>query len=41
LFLPITAYTLSLTKLEIRTKWFLPGSKGVGEEGRGWGRGEK
>jgi hypothetical protein len=30
--LPIIAYTLSLTKLEIRAKQFLPGSEGVREE---------
>jgi hypothetical protein len=30
LFLPIIAYTLSSTKLEIRAKYFLPGSEGVG-----------
>jgi hypothetical protein len=35
LFLPITAYTLSSTKLEIRAKYFLPGIKGVGREGGG------
>jgi hypothetical protein len=43
LVLLIIVYTLSLTKLEIRAKQFLPGSEGVGgEEGgggkrRGWG----
>jgi hypothetical protein len=49
LFLPIIAYTLSSTKLEIRAKWFLPGSEEVGGERDevGWlregvgGRGEK
>jgi hypothetical protein len=48
LFLPIIAYTLSSTKLEIRAKWFLPGSKGVEREWEGvgerewvWGRGDK
>jgi hypothetical protein len=35
LFLPIIAYTLSSTKLEIRAKYFLLGSEGVGGEG-GW-----
>jgi hypothetical protein len=39
LFLPIIAYTLSSTKLEIRAKQFLLGSKGVG--GRGMGHGER
>jgi hypothetical protein len=29
LFLPIIAYTLSSTKLEIRAKQFLPGIQGV------------
>jgi hypothetical protein len=29
LFLPIITYTLSSTKLELRAKWFLPGSEGV------------
>jgi hypothetical protein len=50
LFLPIIAYTLSSTKLEIRAKYFLLGIEGVGERGRehgvggkggGGGRGEK
>jgi hypothetical protein len=36
LFLPIIAYTLSSTKLEIRAKQFLPESDG----GAGWGRGD-
>jgi hypothetical protein len=27
LFLPVSAYTLSSTKLEIRAKYFLPGSE--------------
>jgi hypothetical protein len=46
LFLPIIAYTLSSTKLEIRAKKFLPGIEGggAGRRGwsgwRGWGRGE-
>jgi hypothetical protein len=44
LFLPIIAYTLSSTKLEIRAKEFLPGSKGVGgrrrRQGKGKGQGE-
>jgi hypothetical protein len=31
LFLPIIAYTLSSTKLEIRAKQFLLGIEGVGE----------
>jgi hypothetical protein len=35
----IIAYTLSLTKLEIRAKQFLLGSEGVGRKG-GWGGGE-
>jgi hypothetical protein len=35
LILPIIAYTLSSTKLEIRTKQFLPGIKGVGRRRRG------
>jgi hypothetical protein len=30
--LPVIAYTLSTTKLEIRAKLFLPGSEGVGGE---------
>jgi hypothetical protein len=33
----INVYTLSSTKLEIRTKQFLLGSEGVGERGKGWG----
>jgi hypothetical protein len=37
LVLLIIAYTLSSTKLEIRAKSFLPGSKGVGEEREGAG----
>jgi hypothetical protein len=37
--LSIVAYTLSSTKLEIRAKWFLPGSRMVGEEWRGGGKG--
>jgi hypothetical protein len=49
LFLPIIAYTLSSTKLEIRAKYFLLGIEGVGVEGGGGvggkggggGRGEK
>jgi hypothetical protein len=36
LFLPIIAYTLSSTKLEIRAKWFMLGVEGVGEGKRGW-----
>jgi hypothetical protein len=40
LFLPIIAYTLSSTKLEMRAKQFLPGSKGVGGRGRRWGMGK-
>jgi hypothetical protein len=39
LFLPITAYTLSSTKLEIRAKQFLPGSDGVAGRGRGQRKG--
>jgi hypothetical protein len=47
LFLPIIAYTLSSTKLEIRAKQFLLGIEGVGGRGRGrsgwygrgWGQG--
>jgi hypothetical protein len=35
LVLPIVAYTLSSTKLEIRAKWFLPGSEGVAGEREG------
>jgi hypothetical protein len=34
LFLPIIAYTLSTTKLEIRAKEFPPGIAGMGEGGR-------
>jgi hypothetical protein len=30
LFLPVIAYTLSSTKLEIRAKWFLLGREGAG-----------
>jgi hypothetical protein len=43
LFLPIIAYTLSSTKLEIRTQQFLPGSEGVGRRGvrEGVGKGEE
>jgi hypothetical protein len=37
LVLPIIAYTLSSTKLEIRAKKFLPGSKGVAWEREGAG----
>jgi hypothetical protein len=37
LVLPITAYTLSSTKLEIRVKEFLPDSEGVGGEREGAG----
>jgi hypothetical protein len=40
LFLPIIAYTLSSTKLEIRAKQFLPGSEGVGGEKEGVGKGK-
>jgi hypothetical protein len=45
LVLPIIAYTLSSTKLEIRAKQFLPGIEGVrgrgrGQEGKGDGRGK-
>jgi hypothetical protein len=40
LILPIIAYTLSTTKLEIRAKYFLPHSEGVGGRGRRWGKGE-
>jgi hypothetical protein len=37
LFLPIIAYTLSTTKLEIRAKYFLLGFEGWGErEGAEW-----
>jgi hypothetical protein len=42
LVLPIIAYTLSSTKLEIRAKYFLLGNEGEGgvrEGGRGKGRG--
>jgi hypothetical protein len=38
LFLPIIAYTLSSTKLEIRAKKFLPGIEGGGRE---WGQGKE
>jgi hypothetical protein len=42
LVLPIIAYTLSTTKLEIRAKQFVPGSEGVKGEREGvGGRGEK
>jgi hypothetical protein len=48
LVLPIIAYTLSSTELEIRAKQFLPGSEGVGGRGKvqggkegGWGKGEE
>jgi hypothetical protein len=41
LFLPIIAYTLSTTKLEIRAKKFLPGIEGVWGRGRGGGVGGK
>jgi hypothetical protein len=47
LFLPIIAYTVSTTKLEIRAKYFLLGIGGsegggrVGGKGGGGGRGEK
>jgi hypothetical protein len=37
LILSIIAYTLSSTKLEIRAKYFLLGSEGVGGRGRGRG----
>jgi len=45
LFLPIIAYTLSTTKLEIRAKWFLLGigggdKGGVGGKGGGGAGGE-
>jgi hypothetical protein len=33
LVLPIIAYTLSSTKLEIKAKQFLPGSEGVRKKG--------
>jgi hypothetical protein len=36
LFLPIIAYTLSTTKLEIRAKYFLPGIEGGEREGAEW-----
>jgi hypothetical protein len=42
LVLPIIAYTLSTTKLEIRAKQFLAGSEGEGGEREGvgrWGKG--
>jgi hypothetical protein len=39
LVLPIIAYTLSSTKLEIREKYFLLGSEGVGGSWRGWRKG--
>jgi hypothetical protein len=39
LVLPIIAYTLSSTKLEIRAKQFLPGSEGLAGRGRGRGIG--
>jgi hypothetical protein len=32
LFLPVIGYTLSTTKLEIRTEQSLPGSEGIGGE---------
>jgi hypothetical protein len=41
LFLPIIAYTLSSTKLEIRAKEFLPGSEGLGWVREGAGQGER
>jgi hypothetical protein len=41
LVLPIIAYNLSSTKLEIRAKYFLPGSEGVGGEREGWGKGRE
>jgi hypothetical protein len=42
LLLPIIAYTLSSTKLDLRAKWFLLGSNrlGVGEEGSCGNRGD-
>jgi hypothetical protein len=40
LVLLINVYTLSSTKLEIRTKQFLLGREGVGEGGRGHGERE-
>jgi hypothetical protein len=33
-------FILSSTKLEIRAKQYLLGSKGVGAKGRGWGERE-
>jgi hypothetical protein len=39
LVLPIIAYTVSSTKLEIRAKQFLPGSEGLRGRGRGWRKG--
>jgi hypothetical protein len=39
LVLPIIAYTLS-NKIRNKGKYFLPGSEGVGEQGRGRGREE-
>jgi hypothetical protein len=41
LVLPIIAYTLCTTKLEIRTKFFLLGIKGMGEVRKGVGGGWK
>jgi hypothetical protein len=42
LVLPIIAYTLSSTKIEIRARKFLPGSKGVERERKGvGGKGEE
>jgi hypothetical protein len=43
LVLPIIAYTLSSTKLEIRAKYFLPGIKGGvgGGKAGGGGKGEE
>jgi hypothetical protein len=43
LVLPIIAFTLSATKLEIRAKSFLPGSEkwGCGSNGEGRGKGEE
>jgi hypothetical protein len=38
LILLINVYTLSSTKLEIRAKQFLLGSKGMGERERAWGK---
>jgi hypothetical protein len=35
----LIVYTFSSTKLEIRAKWFLPGSEGVGGRGRVWREG--